>query len=157
ETAVTELALVERTELSDEDSRTFEETAVRVGAMRWASEPRMVHPGALTIRTEPGQPGETCVALFDHSQKAPLVRRCTYGLVWEASARSAAHGSSLALAVQPLAGWTELWIFHKTPSAAAHPGEGGEWMVDTLAPAVTDPELGYVEFAGFSPDGAHLL
>ena len=27
----------------------------------------------------------------------------------------------------------------------------------TLAPAAVDPELGYVEFAGWSPDGAHLL
>jgi hypothetical protein len=30
-------------------------------------------------------------------------------------------------------------------------------MADTLAPAAIDPELGYVELAGFSPDGAHLL
>jgi hypothetical protein len=38
---------------------------------------------------------------------------------------------------------------------------GDAWTIDTVAPATTEPqigqELGYVESAGFSPDGARLL
>ena len=50
--------------------------------------------------------------------------------------------------MQPLPAWTELWVVRKTADA---------WTIDTLAPATTDPDLGYVESAGFSPDGARLL
>jgi hypothetical protein len=31
------------------------------------------------------------------------------------------------------------------------------WHCDTLLPAAADPELGYVELAGWSPDGGRLL
>jgi hypothetical protein len=68
-----------------------------------------------TLLTEPGAPGETCVLLVDaqHSAKAPLLRRCTYGVVWAASASTNREGTAVALAVQPMEGWRELWVLRK--------------------------------------------
>ena len=45
-----------------------------------------------------------------------------------------------------LPAWTELVLLRRGAKEAT-----------TLAPAAVDPELGYVELAGWSPDGAHLL
>jgi hypothetical protein len=149
EAAVRELALVDKAELAEDDGPLYDETAIRVGAARWASEPPRPQPAApLALAIAPGKPGETCLRLMEPKRAAPLVERCTYGIVWAASVRAAPRGNGLAVAVQPLAGWLELWVLQR--------GEGG-WRVDTLAPATTDPELGYVELAGWSPDGAHLL
>jgi hypothetical protein len=150
EQAVKELALVDKGELADEDALWYEETAIRVGAARWAEEPPRRSTSALRVETAPGKPGETCVRLVDTRGKAPkeLASRCTYGLVWAQSARSAPHGDALALAVQPLSGWVELWVFRRV-------GDG--WQLDTVPPAAVDPELGYVELCGWSPDGARLL
>jgi hypothetical protein len=81
-------------------------------------------------------------------QAAPLARRCTYGSVWLASARAEPQGRALALAVQPLAGWRELWVFRRR-------AEG--WAVDVLPPAASEPGLGYLEFAGWVPGTSKLL
>ncbi len=54
------------------------------------------------------------------------------------------------MVVEPLAGWSELLVLRSASTTAG-------WTADTLTPAAIDPELGYVEPAGFSPDGAHLL
>jgi hypothetical protein len=54
----------------------------------------------------------------------------------------------VALAVQPLASWRELWVFHATAKG---------WQVDVLPPATGDTQLGVVEFAGWMPDGKRLL
>jgi hypothetical protein len=51
--------------------------------------------------------------------------------------------------VQPLPAWTELWTLRR--------GDDGNWSFDTLTAATTEPEVGYVESAGFSPDGNRLL
>ena len=77
-----------------------------------------------------------------------FVERCTYGVVWTSALRWAASGTVATLAVQPLPSWTELWVVRKT---------GDTWSIDPLTPATTEPEIGYVESAGFSPDGARLL
>ncbi|NRF69122.1 hypothetical protein HLB44_19180 [Aquincola sp. S2] len=148
--ALAELAGVDKTELSDEDQRDYADAAIRVGASRWAAEPAPVAAASgLAVRAEPGQPGETCVALIDARTPAkPLARRCSYGLVWTASARANASASALALAVQPLDGWRELWVFRR---------QKNEWLVDVLPPAAQGPELGYVEFAGWVPGGERLL
>jgi hypothetical protein len=190
--AVRALALADKNELADEDLGPYEATAVRVASARWAGIP--VGPlaaraleglegigktaraaAAIAIRTTPRQPGETCVQLIDRTQvdlkaKAPrvLLERCTYGLVWPASARVAPDGKALALVVQPLASWSELWIFRNggRDGAVSDSDAGGEnevqaetsdWHCDTLLPAAADPELGYVELAGWSPDGGRLL
>ena len=61
---------------------------------------------------------------------------------------ASARGDRATIAVQPLSGWSELWVFRS--------GRQG-WSVDVLTPGVAQPELGYVESAGFSPDGERLL
>ncbi|CAN5329006.1 hypothetical protein BH11PSE11_BH11PSE11_26990 [soil metagenome] len=152
--ALQELAAINKSELSEEDAVSYTAAAVRVSASRWVVEP-VVEPKPkatpdLRIVTEPGQPGETCVSLVDNTQakKAALAKRCTYGVVWAASARADAAGTALTLAVQQLDTWREMWVFHKT---------GKEWKVDILPPSVSAPDIGYVEFAGWVPGGKKML
>jgi hypothetical protein len=158
--AVKELALTDRGVLAPEDLARYDETAIRVGAGRFATEP-MAHDGrkrAVAITTAPRAPGETCVRVVSVSgapandNAKPLAERCTYGVVWPSALRWAPSGTIATLAVQPLPAWTELWVAHET---------AGAWTIDTLSPATIEPEigreLGYVESAGFSPDGARLL
>lgn len=185
EQAVRELALVNRPELYEEDGSWYDAVAVRVGTARWAAEPVRPPrgPAALTLETQPGQPGETCVSLFERrpgagkgEEKKELLRKCTYGLVWNQSLRIAPRGQALVVAVQPLPSWNELWVFHKddAPAQTAEatkeatkeaakagstdsPDAGPGWRLDTLSPATVDPYLGNIELAGFTPDGARLL
>ncbi len=149
--ALRELALVERTELTDEDLGWYDDARVRVAATRWADE-SVPPPAKLHIVTSKGEPGQTCIALVEG--KTELLHRCTFAIVWEASAQTSPRANALALAVQPLAGWVELWVFHRTREGA---DKDPHWTVDLLAPAISDPRLGYVELAGFSPDGTRLL
>ncbi|MFA5941233.1 MAG: hypothetical protein WC809_17900 [Sinimarinibacterium sp.] len=140
--ALDELARVVRTGLTDDDRAAYTDAAVRVGASRWAAQPDTVADAALTLATAPGEPGQTCVSLLDrtHPQRGALVTRCTYGTVWSASAAVNRNGTALALAVQPLPTWRELWVFQR---------RGDAWTVRVLPPAASDPTLGYVEFAGW--------
>jgi hypothetical protein len=140
-----ELALADATALGD-DRPSYDEAALRVAAVRWAGEPAPA-PAASGVQVEvaAGEPGQTCVRVA--KKGAPAFAHCTYGVVWPSSVRVAPHDAAVVVAVQPLPGWAELHVLH--PSS-----EG--WTVDTMAPAPIDPELGYVELAGFSPDGAHL-
>ena len=146
--AMQELSAVSVGELGDESEYT--DAAVRVGTVRWAAEFSTRGSGKLAVATAPGAPGETCVTLEDtrHPVGNPLLKRCTYGTVWTASARSNSAGTALALAVQPLETWRELWVFRK--------GAQG-WTVDVLPPAGSNPDLGYVEFAGFTPGAKRML
>jgi hypothetical protein len=160
--ALSEFAGVAKLELTDDDMSAFNDTAMRVSASRWAALPAAAaSTRGVTIVTEPRQPGETCVHLVDAKSKAqestadnkrqektPLVTRCTYGLVWNGSVTSNREGNALALAVQPLEGWRELWLFRR---------EGATWTVSVLPPAATSPELGYAEFAGWVPGGKQML
>jgi hypothetical protein len=142
---------VSKNELPDEDVALYNDTAMRVNANRWAA---MTLPVAeskvLRVVTSAGQPGETCVALLDakHDAKSPLAKRCTYGLVWNDSQSVDREQNAVALAVQPMAGWRELWVFRK--------GNSG-WDINVLPPATTNPELGYAEFAGWVPGGKQIL
>ena len=143
------LAAINKIELTEEDNYAYTDAAVRVGASRWAAEPETnasskLSIATLSIATSSGQPGETCVQLLDakHNQSAPLLQRCTYGVVWAASARANAQGTTLTLAVQPLESWRELWVFQ-------HKDDG--WVVDVLPPSTTGPDIGYLEFAGWVP------
>jgi hypothetical protein len=150
ERALAELVGVDKRELADIDLAAYDEAAVRVGASRWASTPmRPTAATGLAISTSPGQPGETCVALIDRKRgkDTTLAKRCTFGIVWAASQSANASGSALALAVQPLDGWRELWVFHR---------DAGEWRIDTAPPGV-DGSLGYIEFAGWVPGGKKML
>jgi len=162
ERSLQELAAVNKAELTDEDQGEYSAAAIRTGASRWAAE---AVPGAvlataaprLAVQTVPGQPGETCVLLTDakHGAAAPLLRRCTWGTVWAASASVSPNGQALALAVQPLAGWRELWLFRQGADGCS---------VDVLPPAAGTPigsDIGYAEFAGWvaskEPGGERLL
>lgn len=148
--AILELASVNKAELAEEDRAAYAEAAVRAGSVRWAAEVPLVVPGRVNVVTRPGQPGETCVLLVDaqHDVRAPLASRCTYGIVWTASARANAQSNALALAVQPLDGWREMWLFH---------GGVGGWKIDVMPPAPIEPTLGYAEFAGWVPGSSKVL
>ncbi len=143
------LAAVNKSELADEDNAAYAEAGVRVGAVRWALEPvpaqGKVAP-QLAVTAAPGRPGETCVSLQGGGKQ--LANRCTWGVAWMASARVHPQGTALALAVQPLDGWREMWLFRRQ-------GEG--WVVDVLPPASSDPDIGYAEFAGWVPGSAKML
>ena len=151
--ALSELAAVNKAELTDNDSQEYSDTAIRVGASRWAAETAKPTFAKLTLTTEAGQAGETCVALFENKadgkpSKDPVAKRCTYGIVWAASASAQPNGQALALAVQPLDTWRELWVFRKT---------GDQWTIEILPPTSSNPELGYIEFAGWVPGGQQML
>ena len=176
--ALTEFAGVSKTELPDDDQPIYNDTAMRVSAVRWAlvradvppvvatataattlttatKSTRLATPAAAagmqpTVTTVPGAPGETCVLLVDakNDGTTPLLRRCTYGVVWLASARTNREGTAVVLAVQPMEGWRELWVMRKTP---------GGWLADVLPPAATTPETGVAEWAGWVPGGRQIL
>lgn len=150
--ALAELAGVSPGELTDGDQAAYNDAAMRTDATRWAALPA---PAAGTSRqpaivTAPGQPGETCVLLVDgkHGPANPLAKRCTWSLVWTQSATLNREGNALALAVQPMEAWRELWLFRRGP---------GGWRIDVLPPATTGPEVGYAEFAGWVPGGRQVL
>lgn len=154
--ALQELAAINKTELAEADAAAYSDAAIRVGASRWGAEPVLAGDQStqpitkLSVRLSSGQPGETCVHVVDakHDTKNPLFTRCTYGVVWAASATTNRQGSALALAVQPLDSWREMWVFQQGPKG---------WGVDVLPPALDNPNLGYVEFAGWVPGTTQML
>jgi hypothetical protein len=150
--ALAALAGVNRSELTEEDFSAYSDAAMRVGASRWASAPvPAAAPGnGPHVITAPGESGETCILLVDAKNDArrPLARRCTYAIVWTGSATLNREGTALALAVQPTDTWRETWVFRKTKSG---------WTIRVLPPAAATPGVGYAEFAGWVPGGAHIL
>lgn len=151
--ALQTLARVENNELTGTDAVTYNNAAIRVGASRWATEAVVTtaqKPARLGVLTSPGEPGETCVHLVDakHDAQHALLTRCTYGVVWTASAAPNAQNTALTLAVQPLDTWREMWVFRQDQQG---------WQVDVLPPAEDNPGLGYIEFAGWVPGGKQML
>lgn len=150
--AVDELAAVRATELAEDDQAEYNDAAIRVGASRWAAMPAPTATPDLTRRptliTQTGEPGETCLLLVDaqHDARRPLLRRCTWGVVWLNSATVDPGASTFTVAVQPLATWRELWVLRKDKALG--------WVLDVLPPAPGNPmgaDSGYVEYAGFAP------
>ncbi len=146
--ALSELAAVDKEEMTNDDAAAYADAGLRVGASRWAAELPVETKSSLSIQTTAGKPGETCVTLSDQKTGKPLMNRCTYGVVWAASARANANGTALTLAVQPMDSWRELWLFHQVK---------GNWIADVLPPSASDPDLGYAEFAGWVPGANKLL
>lgn len=142
--AVLELAAVNKEELSDDDKLSYTEAGIRAGTSRWAADasPNLNSKSKLRVVTTEGEPGETCVHLIDdkHDTKNALVKRCTYSVVWSNSVRINAQSNAVTMAVQPMESWRELWLFRQTNSG---------WSIDVIPPANVDPQLGYIEFAGW--------
>ncbi len=146
--ALVELLAVHVNELRDDRRAEYLDAVLRVSAIRWGAVSLAPETSALILSAAPGDPGQTCVALKEAHRAAPLLRRCTYGIVWMASAQVLVQGPALVLAVQPLESWRELWLFHQ---------KEGAWTVDVISPGTGEPEAGYVEFAGFAPGAKRLL
>jgi hypothetical protein len=108
--------------------------------------------GSLVLTTAPGaEPGQTCLTLEDSRPQRPkttLARRCTFGIIWLASAQAIPQAQALVLSVQPLECWRELWVFHQI---------AGKWLVDVISPGLDEPDAGYVEYAGFAPGTSRIL
>jgi hypothetical protein len=176
--AAAAFARVDRPELADDDVADYEASALEVAASRWAAAapapPRKGDPGLVLT---PGGPGETCVVLAERTEAggggpagsagagggvprgtnaaggAPArpdgaPARCTHGQVWASSFRVAPDHAAAVLAIEPLPGWLELWLFRRA---------AGGWTLDVLAPATEGPDLGYVELAGWSGDAARAV
>jgi hypothetical protein len=148
--ALAELLAADPNELGEDRRGEYQDAVLRTSAVRWAVSLPTPQSGALALSAAPGEPGQTCIALEDphRPHSAPLVRRCTYGIVWMASAQTLRQGPALVLAVQPLESWRELWVFHESK---------GGWTIDVLSPGADDPEEGYVDYAGFAPGPRRLL
>ena len=150
ERALTELLAVHPDDLGDDRRPEYLDAVLRVSAIRWAGALTAPQSGSLTLSVAPGEPGQTCVALEDahRPRAAAIIRRCTYGLVRMASIQAIPQGPALVLAVQPLEGWRELWVFHE---------RAGSWTIDVLSPGLDNPEEGYIDFAGYVPGTRRLL
>jgi hypothetical protein len=150
ERALAELLAVHPDDLGDDRRPEYVDAVLRVSAIRWAGGLPAAQPGPLTLRLAPGSPGQTCIALEDarRPRAGAVIRRCTYGIVRLASIQAIPQGPGLVLAVQPLEGWRELWVFHES---------AGSWTIDVLSPGLDNPEEGYVDFAGYAPGTRRLL
>ena len=150
EAAVSAFARVDREELAEDDESAFASAALAVAASRWAAMPVTVIPGlALALDPGgPGGPGETCVRIVPTKGTASTAK-CTHGQVWPASLRASKDRGAAVVAVEPLPGWLELWMFRR--------GADGGWMVDVIPPNTNGPDRGYVELVGWSPDGTQAI
>jgi hypothetical protein len=148
ERALLSLDAVDPAQLAETDKKAYREAVVRVAASRWALAAARsdVAPKGPHVVNVPGEDGQTCVLLVDekNGMANPLAKRCTYALVWKASATLNSEGSALALAVQPTDSWRELWLFRRTKAG---------WQVRIVPPAAKNPDVGYAEFAGWARGG----
>ena len=152
--AETLLAGVNKNDLTANDRLAWNVAAIRVGASRWAMQPQTL---ARPVKGRPGiqvaageKPGQTCVKVIPASGKNAQdnPEHCTYGHVWTASLSVSPDGNLMTLAVQPLETWRELWVFRQ---------ESNGWQLEIVPPSIDNPELGYIEFAGWVPGNKQML
>ncbi|HTJ40587.1 MAG TPA: hypothetical protein VL463_00775 [Kofleriaceae bacterium] len=130
---------VDKRELADDDAGELNAAALAIASVRWANVVAAPPPkDAPALAITDGEPGELCLSVG----KSPP--ECTHGQVWANSFRVAPGGGAATVAVSPLPGWLELWLFRR--------GDDGGWMIDVVAPVTDGVDLGYVELAGWSPD-----
>ncbi|MDR1934300.1 MAG: hypothetical protein LBS49_01695 [Candidatus Accumulibacter sp.] len=167
--AETHLASVDKNALVDGDRAAWNEAAIRVGASRWAAQAQtLVQPaqGRPGIQISAGdEPGQHCVhvvaaqktgagagageaAASQESAQGKAFTHCTYGQVWPCSLAVSPDSKVMTLAVQPLENWRELWVFRQMQNG---------WQLDIVPPSVDNPELGYIEFAGWVPGNKQFL
>ena len=148
--AFAELLAVRPEDLGEDRRPEYVDAVLRVSAIRWAGASMAPQAGPFVLSAAPGDPGQTCIALEDaHPPRAAtIIRRCTFGIVRMASIQAIPQGPALVLAVQPLEGWRELWVFHE---------KAGSWTIDVLPPGLDSPDEGYVDFAGYVPGTRRLL
>jgi hypothetical protein len=146
--AIESLAAINKSELTEDDNRAYSDAATRTGVSRWAASDAVRAVSTLSVAVHAGQPGETCVQVVDAKLPAPLFEKCTWGIVYPASAAPNAEHTALALAVQTLDTWRELWLFRK--------GAQG-WYLEVIPPTANGPDIGYIDFAGWVPGGKQML
>jgi hypothetical protein len=176
--ALAELISVHAADLGETYQSEYADAVLRVSAIRWATAaiPAASAPAAATnlrvnqpdpgaidvsvllllnssspvsLSAAPGtEAGQTCLTLERQNPKTTLARRCTFGIVWPASAQAIPSAQAIVLSVQPLESWRELWVFHQI---------AGKWLVDVISPGLDEPEQGYVEYAGFAPGTLRIL
>lgn len=138
---------IDKSQLLKRDESRYARTAMRVASMRWARhlEATRAAKGKTTIAVslKERSPGETCIRI---GNKKRGIERCTYALVLASSVQQLP--GAVAISVQPLPGWQELWVFQV---------QEGEWVVNRMLPATGQPELGYVELAGYVSNGKSIL
>jgi len=151
--ALADLALIEPTEIAEDDQADYNDAAMRANAARWLALPaateRTLGNFKLALKDGPSdgiRPGEHCLTLYD--AKAELLKRCSFGRIALASASLNREGNAVAIAAQPLDGWRELWVMAK--------GREG-WTLQVLPPTAAAPGLGYAEFAGWVPGARQIL
>jgi hypothetical protein len=135
--AIEVLAGVDKNELSEVEKAEYDETALRVGAIRWAALPANTLPKRLTIVN--GEPGQTCLVIASNNETN---KRCTYGVVWPQSTSVSPNGQMISIAVQPNETWREVWLLRKVDNA---------WVFEVLPPSTQTTSMGIVEFAGWVP------
>ena len=142
ERALQALAAVDRDELAEIDRRAYIDAELRVGAARVAlAQALKPGKGVVRISIAAREEGQSCVSLVDGAG-GELAKRCTYGVVWTASAVANREGTALAVAVQPTDGWRELWLFRK---------QKNRWTLRVVPPVAAAPGVGTAEFAGWAP------
>ena len=149
-TALADFAQIEPAEIAEDDMPDYNDTAMRVNAVRWTALPsvdeRALGNFKLTLK-DSATPGEHCLTLTD-ARGTEQLRRCSFGRISLASAVLSREGKAIALSAQPLDGWRELWVLRASAKG---------WQVQVLPPAAAEPGLGYAEFAGFVPGNKQVL
>ena len=103
--------------------------------------------------TAPRAPGETCVRVVASGARATTTpSRSRSAAPTASSGRARSAGRPRARSRR-----SPCSRCRRGPSSGSCAATADAWTIDTLTPATTEPDVGYVESAGFSPDGARLL